>query len=201
MKGSRMKNDAISISWLEKLREGNEQAACRLWDHFFSQLLSLTRNQLRNSSRTMADEEDIVVSAIKSFCVGLRNGRFTELAGYDSLWRVLLTITFRKIADKHQYDHRSKRDVARLLSGAVESEDSQDQLNALLSREPDPRTAAECADQMQLLLESLKHDDLKQIALLKMEGFTNLEIASTFSCSCTSVERKLRTIRSIWSSE
>ena len=37
--------------------------------------------------------------------------------------------------------------------------------------------------------------------VMKMEGFTNQEIATQFRCSLTSIERKLRTIRLIWEQE
>ena len=51
------------------------------------------------------------------------------------------------------------------------------------------------------LLDLLENDNLKQAAVLKMEGFTNSEIADQLNCSLSSVERRLRTIRAIWSSE
>ena len=147
----------------------------------------------------MADEEDIVLSAMKSFCIGIRDGRFPELSSKEGLWRLLLTITLRKLADKKNYDSRSKRDVARLQNADGEPEKQVDEIHAFISREPNPEVAAECAEQIGYLLESLEHEDLKNIALMKMEGYTNIEIANEVKCSITSIERKLRTIRSIWS--
>ena len=43
-------------------------------------------------------------------------------------------------------------------------------------------------------------DDLRLIALWKLEGYTNEEIASlpTMNCSVRTVERKLRLIREAW---
>ncbi len=147
----------------------------------------------------MADEEDIVLSAMKSFCIGIRDGRFPELSSREGLWRLLLTITLRKLADKKNYDSRSKRDVARLQNTESERETQDDEIHAFISREPNPEVAAECAEQIGHLLESLEHADLKNVALMKMEGYTNIEIANEVKCSITSIERKLRTIRSIWS--
>jgi hypothetical protein len=39
------------------------------------------------------------------------------------------------------------------------------------------------------------------VAIWKLEGYTNHEIAGKLECVDQTVERKLRTIRSIWSRE
>jgi DNA-directed RNA polymerase specialized sigma24 family protein len=44
-------------------------------------------------------------------------------------------------------------------------------------------------------------DDLRALALLKMEGYTNEEIASRLGRSRATVERKLRLIRRAWEAE
>ena len=194
-----MTDEPSASSLILKLRTGDEEAAKILWNRFFAQLLTLTRGRLPSSSRSMADEEDIVLSAMKSFCIGIRDGRFPELSGRESLWRLLLTITLRKLADKQNYDSRGKRDVARLQNSDAAPEKHDDEIYAFISREPNPEVAAECAEQIGSLLESLEHEDLKKIALMKMEGYTNIEVANEVKCSITSIERKLRTIRSIWS--
>lgn len=193
-----MTNEPSSSSLILKLRTGDEEAAKILWDRFFAQLLTLTRGRLHSSSRAMSDEEDIVLSAMNSFCVGIRDGRFPELSSRESLWRLLLTITLRKLADKQNYDSRSKRDVGRQISSGDPAHQDEE-LHAFISREPNPEVAAECAEQIGRLLESLEHEDLKKIAMMKMEGYTNIEIGAVVECSLTSIERKLRTIRSIWS--
>jgi DNA-directed RNA polymerase specialized sigma24 family protein len=47
----------------------------------------------------------------------------------------------------------------------------------------------------------LDNDTLRQIALWKMEGYTNEEIADRLKVTCRSVERKLRRIREAWAEE
>ena len=194
-----MKNEPSATALISKLRNGDEEAARLLWDRFFAQLITLTRSRLQTSSRAMSDEEDIVLSAMKSFCIGMRNGRFPELSNRESLWRLLLTITLRKIADKQNYDRRGKRDVEKQQLNSSPDADSNAEVNSFVSREPNPEIAAECAEQISRLLESLENEDLKKVAIMKMEGYTNIEVANDIKCSLTSIERKLRTIRSIWS--
>jgi DNA-directed RNA polymerase specialized sigma24 family protein len=42
---------------------------------------------------------------------------------------------------------------------------------------------------------------LRLVALWKMEGFTNAEIAERLSCVVGTVERNVRVIRTIWEKE
>ena len=44
----------------------------------------------------------------------------------------------------------------------------------------------------------LKDPDLRQIALWKLEGYTNREIAAQLDCKLRTVERKLERIRAYW---
>jgi DNA-directed RNA polymerase specialized sigma24 family protein len=145
----------------------------------------------------MADEEDIALSAFHSLCSGLRDGRFPELQSRESLWRLLLVITTRKVADQFAFDRRSKRDSNR-IARPDEGADEDDLVRQLVSREPTPEMVAQVAEQIAKLMESLVHEDLQSIALRKMEGFKNVEIAQELDRSVATVERKLRTIRSIW---
>ncbi len=42
---------------------------------------------------------------------------------------------------------------------------------------------------------------LKEVAMSKVQGYTNEEIAQRLGCSLSTIERKLRLIREIWSRE
>jgi DNA-directed RNA polymerase specialized sigma24 family protein len=47
----------------------------------------------------------------------------------------------------------------------------------------------------------LPNEELRSVALWKLEGYTNQEIAGKLGCVAGTVERKLRVIRSIWDRE
>jgi DNA-directed RNA polymerase specialized sigma24 family protein len=108
---------------------------------------------------------------------------------------LLFTITARKAQDYLQYDGREKRSA-----GAPEVDAGQ-----APSREPSAQAAAELTRDFQHLLDRLEDPVLQSVALWKMEGFTNGEIAaklSTFRPTVErTVERKLQRIRGIWASE
>ena len=62
---------------------------------------------------------------------------------------------------------------------------------------PDPAEAAMTAESVERLLRSLS-DELRSIAIAKMEGDTNSEIGERIRRTEVTVERKLRLIRTLW---
>jgi DNA-directed RNA polymerase specialized sigma24 family protein len=74
-------------------------------------------------------------------------------------------------------------------------------LSEFFSREPTPQDAAQFSDQYDQLLRRLKDPALKTIAVRKLQGYTNVEIARELSITSRTVDRKLRLIRAVWSEE
>jgi DNA-directed RNA polymerase specialized sigma24 family protein len=66
---------------------------------------------------------------------------------------------------------------------------------------PTPAFAAQVADECRRLLERLDSPELRQVALLKVEGYGNEEIAAQLDCGVRTVERRLRLIRTTWEQE
>jgi DNA-directed RNA polymerase specialized sigma24 family protein len=71
----------------------------------------------------------------------------------------------------------------------------------LIGDDPTPEFLTILADEHQRRMNLLENDILRQIALWKMEGYTNEEIADRLKVTCRSVERKLRRIREAWAEE
>ena len=69
------------------------------------------------------------------------------------------------------------------------------------SREPTPELAAQVADGCRRLLARLDDAALPALALGKMEGYTNHELAARLGYGVRTVERKLRLIRTLWKEE
>ena len=57
----------------------------------------------------MADEEDVALSAFKSFCRGTQDGRFPQLHEHEDPWPLLLALTTHKAIDLLRYERRVKR--------------------------------------------------------------------------------------------
>ncbi len=189
--------DKGSVShWIEGVKEGDSFAARQLWERYFEKLVRLARRQLKDSPRRVADEEDIALGALDSFCRAAQLGRFPNLADRDSLWRLLIRMTTRKAVDLIRYNARQKRKVSgeSAIADAIE-------LEMVASKTPTPEFAATMADECRRLLELLGDKDLQTIAVAKMEGFKNAEIAKKLDCSISSVKRQLQLIRMKWEPE
>ena len=187
-------SEAASVTiWIEQLREGNSLAAQKLWEGYFHRLVGLARSKLKMMPRRGTDEEDIALSAFNSFFQGVEQGRFRKLDDRNDLWQVLLMITQRKAIDLLEYETRGKRDWRRNQPAASEFGKVE-----LEGREPDPAFAVQFAEEYEKLLTKLPYDDLRQIAILKMEGYTNKEIAKELGCALVTIQRRLRLIRHKW---
>lgn len=197
-----MSSDGSITRWFGPLQEGDDEAARGLWQRFASRLIALARVQLRAAPRRAADEEDAVLSAFDSFCRGAEQGRFPQLRNRVDLWNLLVTITVRKVSDQLWHEKRQKRgggavltetDLARAEEGQV--------LDEVVAAGPTPELAAEVAEECQRLLGLLGDADLRHIALWKMEGYSNEEIASKLDCARSTVQRKLNLIQARWELE
>lgn len=185
--------------WFDSLQAGDRDAAEKLWQRFADRLIGLARKRLLAERRTAADEEDAVLSAFDSFCRSAEQGRFPRLGDRGDLWSLLVAITLRKVCDQIQREKRLKRGGGAVLSEAeLGGGESAFDLNDLIGNEPTPQMIAEMAEQSHRLLESLPDPTLRSIALWKMEGHTNEEIASKLDCARSTVQRKLDLIQARW---
>ena len=146
----------------------------------------------------MADEEDVALSAFESFYRRAERGQFPQLEDRDDLWQLLFVLTVRKAVNLVNYQGRKSRGGGRVQSLAdLDLVDA----DAILGAEPSPELAAQMTEECQRLLARLPDESLRTVALWKMEGYTNVEIAAQLGCVPQTVERKLRLIRTVWSNE
>lgn len=184
-------------SWLQALQGGDRDAAQLLWERFSHRLLGLARKKLDAVSRTVSDEEDLALSAFNSFCQQAEHGQFARLVDRGDLWQLLVLITNRKAIDYCRYECRQKRcsPVAEPLALADAAEVE------LVSREPGPELATIMVEECARLMGLLEDPELQTVALMKMEGYTDEEIAQQLTCTRRTVQRRLRLIREIWRQE
>jgi DNA-directed RNA polymerase specialized sigma24 family protein len=189
--------------WIGELKVGDPDAAHRLWERYFSGLVRLARKKLEAVQRSAAveDEEDAALSAFQSLCAGAAEGRFDRLKDRDDLWRLLVVITMRKVFDQVQRQRQLKRGGGRVVSEAVLAgfdPDSPGGFEQCISREPVPEFAAMLAEEFQRRIDVLPDESLRRVALWRLEGYSNDEIAGRLGCVSRTVERKLDLIRKAW---
>jgi len=193
-----MASDGSITRLIVLLKQGERAAAQPLWDAYFQRLVALARARLRGAPRGMADEEDVALSAFDSFCRAAADGRFPRLDDRDDLWQLLFVLTVRKAIGLARHQGRVRRGGGRVAS--LEDLAAWD-LDAVLGPAPTPELAAQMAEECQRLLDSLGDESLRAVARWRMEGWSNREIAERLGCVEHTVERKLRSIRRLWSEE
>jgi RNA polymerase sigma factor (sigma-70 family) len=177
-------NDSVTL-WINQVKEGEREGVRLLLERYFQRLVQLARRRLEGRPGLASYDEDVALSAFKSLCLGAERGRFPQLSDRDDLWRLLAVMTIRKAIDV-QRRHRPQEAPG------------EPDLEQLVSAEPTPELAAEMAEEYQRLLGRLEDDELRAIALWKVEGYTDEGIAQRLGCVVRTVERKLQRIRILW---
>jgi DNA-directed RNA polymerase specialized sigma24 family protein len=201
-----MSSNGSITYWLDRLKAGDRAAVQPLWEHYFPRLVGLARQRLRGALGLDGYEEDVALSALDSFCRHARQGRFPQLLDREGLWWLLVVITQRKAFHLRRDESRQKRGggvvMVPLPAG---DEDEESLLRDMVSREPTPEEAALLAEECQRLLKALGEPEnaeancLRKVAVARMEGYTNAQIAAQLGVVERTVKRHLEAIRAIWS--
>lgn len=199
-------NDDVT-AWIDGMRQGDGAAAHSLWERYFTRLVELADRRLPQHARRSFDEEDVALSAFRSFCRGVEAGRFPQLSDRENLWALMIVITARKARARLRAETAQKRGGGRVQGESVfaahpaAGAPAAEGIAQAIGREPTPEFAVEVSEQVERLLGQLPDDVSRQLAILKLEGFTNQEAARQLDCSQTTIERRLRLIRKVWSQD
>jgi RNA polymerase sigma factor (sigma-70 family) len=179
-----------------------ELAARLVWQRYFQDLLELARRNLDRRIRRREDEEDVLQSMYKSFCLRQQRGEF-DLTGRDALWKLLVTITLRKARNVAKKQMRDRRDIARerTIGDRDDPESAHWALEQMDASGPSPAEAALLNEALERRLESMADPELRQIALWRLEGYSNHEIAGRIGRTERAVERRMERIRSKWTAD
>jgi DNA-directed RNA polymerase specialized sigma24 family protein len=188
--------------WLQDLKQGSPDAAAQIWQHFYERLVRYTDRKLGGLPRRDADEEDVALSAMHDLHRGIQSGRFPELENRDDLWKILLTIASRKAGKRIRHLLADKRGGGQIRGESIFGDPMLNQggLHQFAGKTTPAAVAEELSAECQELLDQLDDDVLRKIGVMKLQGFTNEEIARELGCVVRSVERKLNRIRAIWES-
>ncbi|TWU38396.1 ECF-type sigma factor [Novipirellula artificiosorum] len=194
-----MPNSTNVSHWIDQVKLGDSVAANQLWHHYYDRLVRMTQAKLRGQNRGVSDEEDIVLSVFESFYRAAEQGRFPDLAGRDDLWRLLLKMSARKVVDKRRHDQRQRRGATAKVQPIHGIGDEQAMIE-VIGNEPTPEMVlmmTESFDQLLKLLgdEHVGGGQLQEIAIGKMEGHSNADLAERMQCSERTIERRLNLIR------
>jgi RNA polymerase sigma-70 factor (ECF subfamily) len=182
------------------LRHHDDEAARQLWERYVHRLLNLAQQDLDRAVQVRIGAEDVVQSAFRSF---FRRRADYNLTDRDELWSLLVTITLNKVRNANRRHRRKKRDVRRTQSegGVTGLEDAGCVFDLMGDEAPTPEEAVALAEELEQRLRDLEaagDPDLPRIAGLKLDGYSNRQIAEALKLTERAIERKLGRIRKCW---
>lgn len=180
--------------WIDLVKAGDSVAAARIWHHYFDRLVRSVRARLQGQNRAVSDEEDIVLSVFDSFYDAANKGRFPDLSDRDDLWRLLLRMAARKVVDKQRHDQRQRRGGNINVHSLDQTRDD-DRVIEAIGDEPSPEMVVMMQESVERLFSHLGVGQLRELAVAKLEGYSNAELAEHFGCSERTIERRLHLIR------
>ena len=180
--------------WINLLKDGDSIAANRIWQLYFDRLVRSVRGRLAGQNRALSDEEDIALSVFDSFYAAAENGRFPNLTDRDDLWRLLLRMAARKVVDKRRRDNRQRRG-GETNPLSLDGSNEEQRLVEIIGTEPSPDMVLMLKESMDNFFSVLDVGQLRELAVAKLEGYSNAELAQKFGCSERTVERRMHLIR------
>lgn len=181
-------------SIFQRLKLGEIDAAKQLWDRFFPRLVGLARKVLAGRELP-AGAEDAVQTAFFAFFQQVELGSFAANADRFLLWKLLSVMTVRAARKQRRWENAVKRGGGRTLYETDLNYLDTDfgSLDELFGDLAGP----ECDLISEELLNALTQDE-REVAIMRLAGYTNAEIKQITGCSLRSVERRLQLIRETW---
>jgi RNA polymerase sigma-70 factor, ECF subfamily len=177
---------------LELWRQGDQNAARQIVDRYLDRLLHLARGRISQRLAGRVDAEDIVQSVFRTFFVRLKDGKFV-FAEQDDLSKLLMRITLHKTLRQVAFHKAAKRDPN---METERGEHHREQLLALLDHEPTPEATVAFVDQLDHFLNLLQPLE-REILELRLQGFTNEEIAQRLNLYDRKIRRILERVRMV----
>jgi len=188
--------------WMDELRTGDRDAAEKIVNRYFGQIVRLVRSRLPSHVCRAADEEDVALSALHRVVGGIEEGEFDKLACRDELWKLLVAISRRKASSHIVRETAAKRGGGKLRGESAlahpQDNDAVAGLDGVAGPGPTPAEALELkeyADQIIQFLAGLSDQTLCDIAIWKSLDRTDAWIAEQLDCSTRTIERKRQLIR------
>ena len=185
---------SISILFQLLQEQGDPQSAKEIWARFFPKLLGLSKRILTSRDFPLG-AEDAVQDAFFQFFRSVQTGKYDHAMNREDLWRVLCMMTVQKSRKQLDREWTAKRGkgLVKLESQLQFNADTNFRLDEAITTLP----TAEWDLRFSEMLEEL-NDELREVAIMRLAGYTNSQIKESLVCSLRSVERRLQIIRTIW---
>ncbi len=184
-------DDLATAELVENCCRGDARAADAIFGRYVGRLTALARGRLSRRLTARFDESDVVMSAYRSFFIGLREREFTVANGGD-LWQLLVQIMLRKLYRQVARHEARKRSVRRDVRIDVFDQSEM----PIPDREPRPEEAAALADELEFVLGQLQPLG-RRVLELRLQGEEIAAIAAELRVNERTVRRWIDRARQI----
>lgn len=171
--------------WIKALEDKDPDAQQKIWERFVERLVNFSNFQLKGVT-VVADGDDVANAAFENF---FRKSpeQFERLVDRNDLWQVLAMLAKRRAIDQIRSEIRDRKNTT-----------DGPEFDNLPSSQIPPDFDVLLSEEFERRLGELDDVKLRQIAIDRMQGYRNREIAERMKIGLRSVERKLGEIRSIF---
>ena len=197
-----MNSDQGSVTgWISSIREGDQEVLEAFSKRYFSKIRDLAKSKLSNP-----DSEEVANDVLVALTQSIAGGKYPNLCDRNSLWFLILKITQNRVIAFTRREKAKKRIPAESIEPnhsedlvRVESlTDYEAELDNVIASNSTEAAWIEISDCWEELLRCLPDDVCRQIAQLKLQSYSNREIASMMGFTPSRVDRKVRLIQEQW---
>jgi RNA polymerase sigma factor (sigma-70 family) len=179
-------------AFIRGLRDNDPSVVRRFCDSYGPQLERLADRHLAGAVRRRIGPEDVVQSACRTFLRRARGGEF-RLEDSAALWRLLCAITLTKAREQSRFHQRRRRGVDR-EQPLADADDSVPGVRTPTDPQPSPAEAVAFDDFFEQILAGMDEEE-RRLVDLKLQEFTNDEVAERLGLSERTVRRILERVR------
>jgi DNA-directed RNA polymerase specialized sigma24 family protein len=187
--------------WISLIREGDQEVLDAFSKRYFSKIRDLAKSKLSNP-----DSEEVANDVLVALTQSIAGGKYPNLCDRNSLWFLILKITQNRVIAFTRREKAKKRIPAESIEPnhsedlvRVESlTDYEAELDNVIASNSTEAAWIEISDCWEELLRCLPDDVCRQIAQLKLQSYSNREIALMMGFTPSKVDRKVRLIQEQW---
>ena len=186
-------DDPVS-EWLAKLRDGDSEAQHHIYEKYARRIERVATRILDTLPLKEVASEDVAIKVLKSLFLRIEDGRLEAPQNRQHLWGLLRSMAKNKSHEVRRHELADKRSYKRVE--LVPQNDAEDRAQNGIERVADK--AAKALDETEKFADCLEtlNDELRQVALYRMAGYSNDEIAQFMNCGKRTVERRIHKLRS-----
>ena len=179
--------DEQSVNILQRLKDGDQNAATELHDRYAHRLIALARSRISSKLARRVDPEDVVQSVYRSFFAHADDDRYVFEKSGD-MWRLLSSITVNKVLRQVQKHRRQKRSID--AEQSVMTPGTEGFAPEMLASGPSPSDALTMIEELENVMSEIDPTH-RQVLELRLQGRSTEEIAVEINRSERTIRRML----------